>query len=146
MIFSLLCPSFIANQLYQVDLHCVHRLYVHPRRQATTDSLLVLLAVMRRWRENEEAFGEQGAMVGWSNYVLDTGKKLSCPTGGRHATLHATENNLKMFGQSVFKQRPGQGIPFRSSIRWIGCQQCCASGVQNQLIVKLSNLSSPSSD
>ena len=35
-------------------------------------------------------------MVGWSNYVLDTGKKLSCPTRGpEHATLHQcfTENN-----------------------------------------------------
>ena len=48
-------------------------------------------------------------MVGWSNYVLDTGKKLSCPTGGRHATLHATENNPKMFGQSVSSSGQGRG-------------------------------------
>ena len=51
---------------------------------------------MMIWGGNEEAFGEQGAMVGWSNYVLDTGKKLSCPTRGpEHATLHQcfTENN-----------------------------------------------------
>ena len=39
---------------------------------------------MKMRRKNEEAFGEQGAMVGWSNYVLDAGKKLSCPTRGLH--------------------------------------------------------------
>ena len=72
-----------------------------------------------RWGENEEAFGEQGAMVGWSNYVLDAGKKLSCPTGGpEHATLHqCTENNPdKAFSGGV------RADPFQElNISWIGC-------------------------
>ena len=29
-----------------------------------------------------------------SNYVLDTGKKLSCPTRGRHATLHLLQKTI----------------------------------------------------
>ena len=48
-----------------------------------------------------------------SNYVLDTGKKLSCPTRGRHATLHLLQKTISEDVQTkLFSGTAGQGISF----------------------------------
>ena len=48
-----------------------------------------------------------------SNYVLDTGKKLSCPTRGRHATLHLLQ---KTISEDVQTKLFFQGLPAKGSL------------------------------
>ena len=75
-------------------------------------------------------------MVGWSNYVLDAGKKLSSPTGGlQHATMHScTENNPdKAFS------KPGLEDPFQEPrqvnwmLKWFVCSFLICFTVKVQL-------------
>ena len=53
-----------------------------------------------------------------SNYVLDTGKKLSCPTRGRHATLHLLQ---KTISEDVQTKLFFQGLPAKGSLslEWV---------------------------
>ena len=52
-----------------------------------------------------------------SNYVLDTGKKLSCPTRGRHATLHLLQ---KTISEDVQTKLFFRGCRPRDLFHWSG--------------------------
>ena len=71
-------------------------------------------------------------MVGWTNYVLDTGKKLSCPTRGRHATLHLLQKTISEDVQTkLFSGTAGQGISFIGvvSLESVWKKRRCSDGL-----------------